>query len=223
MSSFVVIELDTTAPVVRPGKITGKRGEILRVPFTVSKASSVTATLRLPDGLVLDLVLADSELSVAIPELPLTVAARMGAPADAGMLSITATDPLGNTATTTQTVPLSDTPPPDPVPTPTGGGTSYSEGSAGGVLYRPPEREVWRWRSRQRAACRARVTSAEGSRVRARSAMTVRAVERTHAEAATTHVQLVQAAARARSDVTTTITRRSDEGEILRLLDLGLL
>jgi hypothetical protein len=66
--SYVLLDLDTTAPVVTWGPVTGAvASEELTAPYTLDEPSLISATVTLADARVLPMVVAADRLTVLPP------------------------------------------------------------------------------------------------------------------------------------------------------------
>lgn len=109
MSSAVVLELDTTAPVVTWGGVSGAAaGQALVVEFTVDEPDLISAELVLSDGRTRVMTLIGGELSVLLPA---------DTPGTTHHIEALVRDEVGNEAVRSLAVVIDGIPVPQPEPT----------------------------------------------------------------------------------------------------------
>lgn len=148
MTASVALVLDTTAPTVAWGGITGATaGELLRVGFTLDEPGVTSATLTLADARVLALAVGP----------PLELLLPPDTPAGLATLRAYVEDDVGNTGTYTRTILLQGT---VVVPDP---GTPVSTYPTRSSRRRRPQPTTKRIRSRAQAKTLLRTTSASSA------------------------------------------------------------
>lgn len=227
MSSWVHLELDTTAPAITFGTPTNTgAGQLLTVPYSLTDAgpaSGISATVTLADNRVLTMSVGPTAATVLLPP---------DTPAGPARVDLLARDELLNEATGTLTVALTGTiVVPEPTPAPAGGPP------AGRAPRRPvpistPEMRLISVQFSGRVSSSSTIAVGGSAKRtiavgRSAAAVTTRGPARrtviTGASNASVQAAMLGAGATSRTITTATITRRDGPDDVAALLALGLL
>lgn len=210
MSTFTVIRLDTTPPVITWGPVSDANGgETMTVLYLLDEPRMVTATLRLNDSRVIDGTVYGDRITFGLPS---------DAPEGVAVLTALLTDDVGNSTEATLNVVVSGTPPDE----------QYIPVLPGPPVIETPWRTLSRARTRSRYATHVTDQRPSTATLRSRYRVTRRPAENPPSSAVGRSGGAIRAHLGSKSTVTTrgqwTLSKRAEGPETeAEIIALGLL